>query len=306
MSEKRVFVLNHIGGRVVVGWSDLMKDGSFQLITVAGGEPSGFAIMKDGSYRIGQDLYSIDFPAVRKIYSEINDLSDIPYNLQVSYANAWREKIEKSNPELFTDCEVFWVIGCPSSNNNTITQYQVSFEAAGYKNVHVIPIDDCLKHSFQKCLEITDDSSDILYIDLGAHRSRAIYITDGVMRSVDGCIGTSLIEKMILFKNLIGNFNPPEISQAIFQKCINDSNVVNYLLLYVRKLLKNRSVENNAQKIQVFNIDKTLGVQDSGLILTIDAEMLWSVLEDDKISSVLPTDFNFFSEDEKKYISTEK
>ena len=302
MSKKRVFVLNHTGDRVVVGWSDPLQAESFQLLTTAKGEPSGFVVMKDGTLRIGQELYSADFPSIGKIYLNVYNLSDIPDNLQVIYAKSWREKIEILNPELFEDCEAFWVIGCPVSDTSTIIQYKMSFEAAGYTNVNVIPIDNCLKHSFRRCLDIIDDSSEALYIDLGVYHSKAIYISDGVLQSVNRCIGISQIEKMILFKNLTGNFNPPEVSQAIFQKCINNSNFANYLLLYVRKLLKNCSVEHEARKISIPNIGKALGAEDISFTLTIDAKMLRSVLDEDKVSFVLPTDSDFLSEDEKKYI----
>ena len=311
MKNKRVFIFSCIRGDTYVFWCDPLDTTVLNLITENAGEPAAFVLMKDGSCRVGNELYNLkgaDFKNITHWY--MNDFWNEADDLLIRYAKAWRKKIEKSNPELFADCEAVWSIGCPGDDNVVADKLQKIFESAGYENVSVIPSDACILDSFQK----NDDKSNVLSIEFSEYYSRALYVANGVMQYFKGCIGTSLVAKMLIAENLAGKFdteqeNTPELRSAVSDRYKNDPAFANYLLLKARKLLNKYSILKELNKYSFLKETHDVSVDiciaddefDKRFIMSITPDMI-SAITGSPVKEILQEHFDILSDEEKKYI----
>ena len=214
------------------------------------GEPSGFARMKDGTYCVGRQLYTMgarDFKDVEEIHLNVKEMPDGRDDIQVEYAGAWLRKIFADHEALFSDgAEIIWVIGCPTGwrKKSVIDKYRRIFEKAGFRNVIIVPESNAAMMFAQLTFEFVermDKKAGVLCIDLGAYSADATYIKPGEVASHGGYVGASLIERMILAMNLSGEFcedanNRDEVREAVRRLCETDADFRTHLLLQSKKL----------------------------------------------------------------------
>ena len=296
MRNKRLFILSFCSGRMTACWCDPLNTKTRYPITENAGEPAGFVLMKDGCCRVGNELYNLNGADFQNVtYWNMSDFLNEPEDLQIEYAKAWRKKIEKNNSELFADCEAVWSIGCPGDDNVVADKLQKIFESAGYENVSVIPGNACLLYSSQ-------ENSQVLYIDFAAYHSCAICISGGLMQYFEECIGTSLVEKMLIAENLSGKFdeeqkNPPELRSIISDKYKNNPQFANYLLLKARKLLNEYSILKETHDVSV-DICIADDEFDEQFIMSITPDMI-SAITDKPVKEILKEQFDILSDEEK-------
>lgn len=248
---KRIFALDYGRGTMAGFYTDFgAKVISPRPIMDKDGEPSGFALMQDGTYRLGKQLYTMGAKDYRKAVSLHINIKEIPTGddaLQVEYAKAWRQKLLRDNPTLFNDgSEEVWIIGCPTGwrSRKVIDKYRSIFEEAGFSNPIIVPESNAAMMYAQQTHEFMDHmgkNTGVLCIDLGAYSADSTYVRPGSVSSYGGYVGASLIEKMILAMNLSGEFcedsrNSPNLRQKVREKCQNDPMFRAYMLLHAKKL----------------------------------------------------------------------
>ena len=248
---KRIFALDYGRGTMAGFYTDFgAKVISPRPIMDKDGEPSGFALMQDGSYRLGKQLYTMgakDYRNATAMHINIKELPTGDDSLQVEYARAWRQKLLRDNPTLFNDgSEEVWIIGCPTGwrSSKVIDKYRVIFEEAGFSNPIIVPESNAAMMYAQQTYEFMDrmdKNTGVLCIDLGAYSADSTYVRPGSVSSYGGYVGASLIEKMILEMNLSGEFcedsrNSKDLRQKVREKCQSDPMFRTYMLLHAKKL----------------------------------------------------------------------
>ena len=139
----RIFSLDNGRGNMAAYYGDLdVPNPQFKPLMPEGGEPSGFARLKDGSIALGKRIYSVN-PA--KVESYHINFKAIPTQenraVMVAYANAWRELLKKRNPAAFARGEDAWFIGIPTGwrKKKIVDEYRSIFQEAGYPNPIIVP-----------------------------------------------------------------------------------------------------------------------------------------------------------------------
>lgn len=244
-----------------------------------GGEPSGFAKMKDGSYQLGTQLYNMNGDTYHAVDSFMIDFKEIPnkdnHKLLVTYARAWRERMMKKNPTAFLPGnEEYWIIGMPTGwrKKSIVDAYRQVFIDAGYKNPIIVPESNAAmaaaQHSYSAIARANAEQG-VLCIDLGAYSNDATFVNKDGVSSYGGYTGASLIERMMLVQNLKDAYrkrkkahNAPELLQIVIDKCRSDRKFYNYILLQTRKLKEN---------YYSANADGTVAIRD----ITVSVELDW-------------------------------
>ena len=343
MAGKRIFALDYGRGTMAGFCCNSTNVASFDPIMERGGEPSGFALMKDGTYRLGAALYSLgdaDFRKMEKMCLNVKNLPDGKDELQIEYARAWREQIMRTYPDYFKECEEVWIIGCPTAKEwrckTVIDNYRRIFEQAGFRNVIIVPESNAALMCLQKKFALLDNSDcrwGVLCIDLGAYSSDATHITPGEMptaapeagtaprcgpqrkkakvHSVGGYVGASLIERMILAKNLEGvlcieDNNAPEFRAAVAAKCRDDADFADFLLLQAKKM-KERYFSAKARGTDYSQSDYVETVRIDALggkrfLLAVNDVMIRAITEEEPVKAVLGDEFDKLPAEVKDYI----
>lgn len=333
---KRIYALDNGRGTMAAFYVDYgAKDPTPKPLMDKDGEPSGFARMKDGTYRIGKQLYTMgarDFKDVEEIHLNIKEMPDGKDDLQVEYESAWLRKIKTDNEALFSDgAEEVWIIGCPTGwrKKSTIDKYRRIFEKAGFKNVIIVPESNAAMMFAQQtfeafgrgdkktgalCMDPGTYSAGVLCIDLGAYSADTTYIRPGKVASHGGYVGASLIERMILAMNLSGEFcedsnNREEVREAVRRFCETDADFQTHLLLQSKKL-KETYFTNSAdgadysdgevcsQSVSLQFGDVThndVGARRFELVVT--DEMATAITRERSVKSVLGKEFNTLPEE---------
>ena len=220
------------------------------------GEPSGFAVMDDGTTRLGKTMYTIsdrDFPHVREFHVNVKGMpqgNEEEDALQIQYARAWRERIIKKHPHLFNDgYEEYWFIGCPTGwrSKKVVDDYAKIFTAAGFKNVVIVPESNaammCAEKSFSFVKHV-DKNVGVLCVDLGAYSADSTYVrpNESVV-SYGGYVGASLVEKMIVIENLKDEYRidprsyvTPKALEKIGEEYRRNEKFRTYILNHARDL----------------------------------------------------------------------
>lgn len=285
-----------------------------------GGEPSGYAIKKNGDVLLGLGLFKLTYDQLEDIDSFHINIKTKPDNKNrhemVSYFKAWREQIERDHFEEFDNVdEPYWFIGCPTGKEwkKRITRdlYKSIFEEAGYRNVFIIPESNAAFAYYQKVKSIKGEAESkkkYLLFDQGAYSLDATYFRNGTVSSFGGYLGASLIERMIIHTILESD----EESIRIGKKMINlretiqgardllDSEGWNgkfytYLLLRAR-VLKERYFTSLSNGTLVKTIDTQdvldFTVDGDSLVLFMNPKMMNNILEKKSIRKVIGTEFN--------------
>ena len=325
LKTKRIFALDYGRGTMAGFYCDPLHVELFQPIMNDTGEPSGFALMQDGRYILGNGLYvmdGIDFKKCKQMVLNVKALPDGDDALQIEYAKAWREKIKSDHPDLFRDCEEVWLIGCPTAeewrHKTVVNNYKRIFEEAGYQNVIIVPESNaalmCLRLRYD-LLDKTNNEVGVLCIDLGAYSSDSTYVIPGKVQSFGGYVGASLIERMILAKNLEGALckkqkNSDELIAVVANKFREDPKFANYLLLHAKKLKEmyfSRKVDgaNYIERDCVDAVDICLGDEKidalgfEAFVLAVNDDMIRVITEEESVKSVLGEEFDSLSNDVK-------
>lgn len=220
--KTRLFALDYGRGTMAGFWTDLeAKDRDPKALMDPYGEPSGFAVIDDGSTRVGNRMYRIggrDYPHVMRIHVNVKGLPDGKDELQIEYARAWREQFLREKPELFGEdgAEERWIIGCPTGwrDPKTIDAYKRIFEQAGFRNVVIVRESNAAMmwaeqtYAFMKDM---DPEAGVLCLDFGAYSADATWVRHGkekggktkggTVTSYGGYVGASLVERMIVLEN---------------------------------------------------------------------------------------------------------
>lgn len=220
------------------------------------GEPSGFAVMHDGTTRVGKNMITIsdrDFPHVKEFHVNVKEMphgNEREDALQIQYARAWRERFLKKYPQLFNDgYEEYWFIGCPTGwrSKKLVDNYAKIFTAAGFQNVVIVPESNAAMMCAQKRFEFAkhvDKDVGVLCIDLGAYSADSTYVRPGEsVISYGGYVGASLVEKMIVAENLNDEYRiagqpyaTPEALEVIGEEYRRNEKFRTFVLNYARDL----------------------------------------------------------------------
>lgn len=263
----------HMGRETMMAFTGIVRDSKPNLIaaTAEGGEPFGYAVMKDGSLRLGNQLYEMngnDYSDISSINTDYKEIMS-KYSMLLEYAGAWYNRIKErmriiNNSEGYAsapDYSECWVIEIPKEcceikdgeaymigDNRS---YQSVFEEAGYKNPMVLP----KSNGYVSCADMTyfvnaygaDDvklADDLLCINFGSHSCSATFFgADGSSCSYEENVGASCVEKAILdmnFKELYRSnpdrYNDPGFLNSVKTKCKGNKRFYEYVLLKVKKL----------------------------------------------------------------------
>ena len=246
----RIFSLDDGRGNMAAYYGDLdVPNPQFKPLMPEGGEPSGFARLKDGSIALGKRIYSVN-PAMVKSY-HIN-FKAIPTQenraVMVEYAKAWRELLMKRNPAAFAGGEDAWFIGIPTGwrKKKIVDEYRSIFQEAGYPNPIIVPESNAAMVHAQKsygAMARVNPEIGALCMDFGAYSNDATYILPGKVSSCGGYTGAALIEQMLLRINMQQRcklskklHNTPELVEAVQGQYAQDANFRRYLTLQARQL----------------------------------------------------------------------
>lgn len=282
-----------------------------------GGEPSGFAKMKDGSYQLGNQLYVMKSDTYHNVDSFMIDFKEIPnkdnHDLMATYARAWRERMMKKNPTAFLPGnEEYWIIGMPTGwrKKSIVDAYRQVFIDAGYKNPIIVPESNAAmaaaQHSYSAIARANSEQG-VLCIDLGAYSNDATFVNKDGVFSYGGYTGASLIERMMLVQNLKNAYgkskkahNEPDLLQTVINRCKSDRKFYNFILLQTRKLKEtyySASAEGGTILRDITNAVE-LDVQDpmfsdwDFFTLYTNDTMMNAITKELSIRSVLGDEFN--------------
>lgn len=295
-----------------------------------GGEPSGYALKKNGDVLLGLGLYTLTYDQLTEIDSFHVNIKARPdkenrYEM-INYFRAWREKMEKEHSEEFKDVdEPYWFIGCPTGeewkHKGTLDLYKSIFEDAGFKNVFVVPESNAAFAYYQKMNQIKSNSKDgrkYLLFDQGAYSLDATYFHNGTVSSYGGYLGASLIERMMIHVIL----EQDEETIRIGKKMINLKETVQgardlleaeewkgkfytYLLLKARRLKETYFTELSKGTL-IKTVDTTqildFTVDTDNLVLFINPVIMENILYKYPIKNVLGAEFDTLAPEVKKNI----
>jgi len=320
MEKRRIFALDYGRGTMAGFYMDVdAKDRTPKPIMDKDGESSGFIKMKDGSYRLGRQLYTMpsrDYHEIEKYHLNIKEMPDGNDALQVEYAAAWRRKLigDPKNKALFADgCEEVWIIGCPTGwrSRRTMERYRAIFERAGFPDVIIVPESNAAMMYAQQTygfMDRMDENAGVLCIDLGAYSSDSTFIRPGVVRSYGGYVGASLIERMVLAMNLngeccVGGTVSDGLRKSVRLRCGQDEKFRELLLLHAKNLKENYfnaivdGMEFSDGRDCVESVDLRFGGDGSisggerffGLV--VNDEMMHAIVEGKPVKSILGDEY---------------
>jgi hypothetical protein len=328
MKETRIFALDYGRGTMAAFFIDQnANDINPKPLINKDGEPSGFIKLKDGSYRLGRQLYTLaarDYKNVEKYHLNIKELPDGNDELQVEYASAWRKRIinDPKNKALFNDgCEEVWIIGCPTGwrNRKVIEDYRAIFLKAGFPDVIIVPESNAAMMYAEQTfnfMDRIDKSAGILCIDLGAYSSDSTFVTPGKVESYGGYVGASLIERMILAKNLSGEFceesvNSDEMRNLVVAKAKSDVKFRTLLLLHAKNLKEvyYKGIVDGQEYADGLNCTESVDLRFSPdekmnscgrfFELVANDKMMHSIIEVESVRSVLGDEFDMLPDEVK-------
>lgn len=283
-----------------------------------GGEPSGFARMKDGSYMLGNEMYHLKSDTYPRVDSFVIDFKEIPneenHDLLVSYARAWRERMMKKNPTAFLPGnEEYWIIGMPTGwrEKRIVDAYRQVFLDAGYKNPIIVPESNAAMAHAQHtsgAIARANPKWGVLCIDLGAYSDDATFVIANKVASCGGYAGASLIERMMLmqilknaYKKKKGEHNEPELLEAVVNKCSTDPNFFHYILQQTRKLKEQYYSANAEGAICIRDLVSTVELdwtdpafsawEGEDFVLYTNDAMMYAITQELSIRSVLGAGF---------------
>ena len=320
MEKRRIFALDYGRGTMAGFYIDFdAKDRTPKPIMDKDGESSGFIKMKDGSYRLGRQLYTMssrDYHEIEKYHLNIKEMPDGDDALQVEYAAAWRRKLigDPKNAALFSDgCEEVWIIGCPTGwrSRRTVERYRAIFERAGFPDVIIVPESNAAMMYAQQTygfMDRMDENAGVLCIDLGAYSSDSTFIRPGLVRSYGGYVGASLIERMLLAMNLNGEFCASDtvfdgLRRSIRLRYEKDEKFRELLLLHAKNLKENyfKSVVNGMEFLDGRTCTESVDLRFGGdgaissgerfFGLVVDDEMMHAIVAGRSVKSILGDEY---------------
>ncbi len=245
----------------------------YKPLMAEGGEPSGFARLKDGSIALGRRLYAVNAEKVESYHINFKAIPDERNRgIMVEFARAWREELLKRNPGAFSDKEEYWFIGIPTGWRSTeiVDAYRGIFEEAGYPNVVIVPESNAAMYNAQRsygAVARADSQIGVLCLDLGAYSNDATYVLPGRVDSCGGFTGAALIEQMMLRLNLQMKYsrskkvhNIPELLETVRRKYDGDPKFRRYLVMQMRRL-KERYYDDLADGKSYSKRDLSLNVE---------------------------------------------
>lgn len=282
------------------------------------GEPSGYALKRDGTTILGMGLYGLGCN---------EDISQFHINLKaqpteqnedemVFYFSEWLNKLKRERPMEFKGVDqAYWLIGCPTGEawkaKQTRERYKQMFERAGFENVSIIPESNAAMAYYQKTngmLENLPQDGQMLLLDQGAYSLDATYYYGGEIHSFGSYLGASLIDRMIVhmvlyeeeetFRRKKTMINLREVRDPARERLEREgigSYFHTYLLLQAR-LLKERyftalrqgtlRVDNDMQHETDFKED------GDEFTLFVNSGMMHAILEERSVRSVLGDEFD--------------
>lgn len=339
--KTRLFALDYGRGTMAGFFADSgAKNISPKELMDRDGEPSGFAVMDDGSTRVGRRMDTIgghEYPHVTHFHINVKEMPTGNDTLQIEYAKAWRAQIVQNNPALFSEpgIEEQWFIGCPTGwrDAKTIANYKRIFETAGFPNVVIVRESNAAmmwaedSYAFMKDM---DPEAGVLCLDLGAYSADATWVRHGkkkspkakseTVSSYGGYVGASLIERMIVlanFENAYRNkknaYNSDETIAAIkaeYEK--PDGKFRTYLLNTARHLKETyfsaiaAGATKYAHQDAVADVDLFFDENsedqfgDTSFGLYLNDRMAQAILDDRSVKNVLGAEFDTLPEEVRR------
>lgn len=288
-------------------------------LNTPGGEPSGYALDKRNTVKLGLGLYGLKFHNLEQIERFRINLKAQPTEADVDelvyYFGSWLEKMKTDHPEEFKDVDKeYWFIGCPTGGEwkqkDVQNLYKTIFEKAGFQNVHIVPESNAALAFYQQKDRILDDfgkDTRLLLIDQGAYSLDATNYSGGKVTSYGGYLGASLIERMMvheilytdeqnirLKKRMINWPQTVEKARSIYEQEGINGKFYTYLLLQARKLKEDYfSALNNNSLIDTSDLIRTLdfSVDDEELVLFTNSVMMEKILERTPVKKILGDEF---------------
>lgn len=315
---KRIFSLDYGRGTMAAFTCNQLKDdGSIKPLMDAYGEPSGFACMRDETYRLGRQLYTMSGPDLRnavEIEMNVKHLPGTHDALQIKYLRAWYQKLRKDNEAFFNECEPVWIIGCPTGEEwrkrHVIENYKKLFERAGFQNIIIVPESNAAMTGLKEADELSQKAGSnigVICLDLGAYSCDTTYVLPGKVQSFGGYVGASLVEKMLIAKNLSGvcckegrNGNPPELIEAVREQYKKDPVFANYLLAHAKALKEtffttkmNGKDYSRRDCVAVVDLDDIPAFDEfdtDSFVLSANDTVISDIIENESIQAVLGAD----------------
>lgn len=284
------------------------------------GEPSGYAMKKDGTIVLGNGLYGLssdDFESLNQF--RINLKAQPTQENQeelVFYFAEWLKKVKKERKQEFEGVdESYWLIGCPTTDawkeKETREAYKKLFERAGYENIFIIPESNAAMAYYQKNNNILDNLSQdakLLLLDQGAYSLDATYYSNGKVESFGSCLGASLIERMMVRMILYEEeehirmkktmINLPDIVDEVRKKYEQEgigSPFHTYLLLEARQLKELYFNNLHSGKLRAGKdlvLNSVYDVEDDEFRLFVNESFMKEILENRSVKSVLGNEFD--------------
>ena len=298
-------------------------------MTAEGGEPSGFADMTGGRQLLGDRLFYVDGDEFGKVVEFHVDIKSIPTEanrpLQVAYVRAWRLRLLEKFPSVFHNKDVTWVVGIPAEWNDPQIRKDFGsiFIEAGYSNLILVRESDAALVYAQKTSADSRGARQcvgLLCIDMGAYSNDATYVNNGETASIGGCVGASLIERMLLWANLRGEYrlnhktyNSAQLMAEIRRRCEKGGNFYDFLLLQARRLKEEyckaitdgeRYVDRDfKRRVDLGSFDKTLEDMDEDtLVLYANEELMRQIVSIRSVRNVLGNDFGRLPEETRRQL----
>ena len=321
MTMRKIFAADFGAGNTCLFYAD--PDATVREVSDLnnpGGEPSGYAIKKNGMAILGLGLYQLTYEQLTEIDSFHINIKAKPDNKNrnemVRYFRAWREKMEFDHSEEFEGVdEPYWFIGCPTGDEwkcqKTRDLYKSIFEEAGYRNVFIVPESNAAFAYYQKIKGIKNGSDlekRYLLFDQGAYSLDATYFENGTVSSYGGYLGASLIDRMIIHVILESDEEKIRIGKRMInlretiQGALDlldaekwSGKFYTYLLLQARKL-KEKYFTSLSKGTLVKTVDTRedldFTVNGENLVLFMNPKLMEDIIEKYPIREVLGIEFD--------------
>jgi len=285
------------------------------------GEPSGYALYKNGNVSLGFGLYKIPFENLSEIDHFHINLKAQPSRENraelVRYFRNWLDKLKHERAQEFDNIdEAYWFIGSPTGGQwkeaSTRQLYKSIFEEAGFENVFIIPESNAALAYYQKkdkILDMRSSQTKLLLIDQGAYSLDATYYYGGEVTSFGSYLGASIIERMMLHVILYTDeekirlkkqmHNLPQVTEyvrGVYEQEGPAGKLYTYLLLKARQL-KESYFTSQRQGTLKDSRDYTLGaemedcLEGEDFVLFINKALMDRILYEYSVKNVLGKEF---------------
>lgn len=291
-----------------------------QPLNNSNGEPSGYALDKNGNVMLGMNLLGISYEDLKEIETFRINLKAKPTaqnaKEMIFYFSSWLKRMKEERAGEFADVgpnEAYWFIGFPTGDEwkakETRELYKDIFEKAGFEHVTLVPESNAAMAYYQKTRGVLSGYSkqkmSLLLLDQGAYSLDATFYGDELI-SKGSYLGASLIEHMmvrtILYENEEDNrqdqsiHNMPDVlAEARDLYEAEDGSFKTYLLLHGRGLKEDYFTQERNHTLSkhwdVVRSAKFRSRKGNPLSLFVNEKMMRKILFEKPIRQILGKEF---------------